>query len=204
MNERMEALGSFQPVLEAYSTDIAHRRSEGPVTPHDGDWIAVGSLLSHARNVPEPNRRRLLSQARRMIRSLLGDALWAQGPLLDAAPPTDRRVLGPRVRLLCEQIEDAGAIHLADALVSTYLVSGDEIDALERGRIAALRGRFAWKQGDHVTAYERYRRVRAIARRIGSMELEVRAAVGFAVIARLRGKREGVQLARSYVEESLR
>ena len=187
MNERMEALGSFQPVLEAYSTDLAHRRSEVPITPHDGHWIAVGSLLSHARNVPETKRRRLLSQARRMIRSLLGDAPWAQGPLLDAAPPADRRVLGPRVRLLCEQIEDAGAIHLADALVSTYLVSGDEIDALERGRIAALRGRFAWKQGDHVTAHERYRRVRAIARRIGSTELEVRAAVGFAVVARLRG-----------------
>ena len=84
MNERMDALGSFQPVLEAYSTDIAHRRSEGPVTPHDGDWIAVGSLLRHARNVPEPKRRRLLSQVRRTIRSLLGDALWAQGPLLDA------------------------------------------------------------------------------------------------------------------------
>jgi hypothetical protein len=183
----MEALGSFQPVLEAYSTDLAHRRSEAPITAHDGHWIAVGSLLSHARNLPEPKRQRLLSQARRTIRSLLGDALWAQGPLLDAAPPTDGRVLGPRVRLLCEQIEDAGAIHLADALVSTYLVSGDEIDALERGRIAALRARLAWKRGDHATAFELYKRVRATARRIASAELEVRAEVGFAVVARLRG-----------------
>ena len=28
MNEPIEGLGSFQPVLEAYATDVAHRRSE--------------------------------------------------------------------------------------------------------------------------------------------------------------------------------
>jgi hypothetical protein len=121
------------------------------------------------------------------MRALLGKALWAQGPLLDAAPPGDRHILGPRIRLLCEQIEDAGAIHLADALVSAYLLSGDAVDPLERGRVAALRARLAWKRGDHATAFQRYRRVLAIPRRIGSAELEVRAEVGFAVVARLRG-----------------
>jgi len=187
MNEAIESLGSFQPVLEAYTADIAQRRSDEPLTPHDGEWIAVGQLLSHARKVPVPQRERLLAQARKTIRSLLGKTSWTQGPLLDAAPPGDGRILGPRIRLLCEQIEDAGAIHLSDALVGAYLLSGDEIDALERGRIAALRARLAWKRGDHVTAFERYRRVRAIARRIGSAELEVRADVGFAVVARQRG-----------------
>lgn len=187
MDEAIESLGSFQPVLEAYATDIAHRRSDEPFSPHDGEWIAVGSLLSNARMLPVPQRERLLAQARKTIRSLLGKQLWAQGPLLDPAPPSDARMLGPRVRLLCEQIEDAGAIHLADALVAAYLLSGDEIDALERGRIAALRARFAWKRGDHATAFQRYRSVRAIARRIGSAELEVRADVGFMVIARQRG-----------------
>jgi len=187
MNEAIESLGSFQPVLEAYSTDLAHRRSDAPLTPHDGRWIAVGSLLSHARKLPVPQRERLLTQARTAIRNLLGKKDWAQGPLLDPTPPNDGRVLAPRVRLLCEQIEDAGAIHLADALAVAYLLSGDEIDALERGRIAALRARLAWKGGDHVTAFERYRRVRAIARRIPSAELEVRAEVGFAVVARQRG-----------------
>jgi hypothetical protein len=187
MNEAIESLGSFQPVLEAYATDVAHRRSDEPFTPHDGEWIAVGSLLSTAGKLPSVQRERLLAQVRRLIRSLLGQALWARGPQLDPAPPSDARILGPRVRLLCEQIEDAGAIHLADALMGAYLLSGDEIDALERGRIAALRGRFAWKRGDHVTAFERYRRVRGIARRIGSAELEVRAHVGFAIVARLRG-----------------
>lgn len=187
MNEPIEGLGSFQPVREAYSTDIAHRPSDEPLTPHDGEWIAVGSLLSHAGTLPGPQRVRLLAQARTAIRRLLGKTMWTQGPPLDAAPPTDGRILGPRVRLLCEQIEDAGAIHLADALAAAYLLSGDGIDPLERGRIAALRARFAWKQGDHVTAFERYRRVRTIARRIGSAELEVRTDVGLAVVARLRG-----------------
>jgi hypothetical protein len=187
MDEPIEGLGSFLPVLKAYATDIAHRRDGEPLTPHDGEWIAVGTLLSHAGSVPVTKRGRLLAQARTMIRDLLGEPLWTQGPPLDAAPPNDRRILAPRVRLLCEQVEDAGAIHLADALVGAYLLSGDEIDALERGRIAALRGRFAWKRGDHATAFERYRRVRAIARRIGSTELEVRAEIGFAVVARQRG-----------------
>jgi hypothetical protein len=187
MNEPIEGLGSFQPVLEAYATDIAHRSRDEPLTPHDGEWIAVGSVLSHARKVPVAERERLIAQARKSIRSLLGRTMWTQGPLLDPAPPSDGRILGPRVRLLCEHIEDAGAIHLADAVVGAYLLSGDEIDALERGRIAALRARFAWKRGDHVTAFERYRRVRTVARRIGSAELEVRAEVGFALVARQRG-----------------
>lgn len=187
MNEAIESLGSFQPVLEAYATDIAHRRSDEPFSPHDGEWIAVGSLLSNARKLPVPQRERLLAQARKTIRGLLGKTLWAQGPLLDPAPPSDARTLGPRIRLLCEQIEDAGAIHLADALMAAYLLSGDEIDALERGRIAALRARFAWKRGDQATSLKRYRRVLAIGRRIGSAELEVRADVGFMVIARQRG-----------------
>ena len=187
MNEAIESLGSFQPVLDAYRTDIAHRRSDEPFTQHDGEWIAVGSLLSNARKVPVALRERLLAQTRDAIRRLLGDALWTRGPLLDPAPPDDVRLLGPRVRLLCEQIEDAGALHLADALVGAYLLSGDAIEPLERGRIVALRGRFAWKRGDHVMAVERYRRVRTIARRIGSAELEVRADVGFTVVARQRG-----------------
>jgi len=187
MDDAMEGLGSFLSVLEAYATDIGHRQGSQPLTPHDGQWIAVGTLLSHARHLPASKRELLLAQARTTIRTLLGASLWRQGPSLDAAPPANRRMLAPRVRLLCEQIEDAGAIHLADALVVTYLLSGDEIHALERGRFAALRARFAWKQGDHATAFERYRRVQAIARRIGSMELEVRAKVGFAVVARLRG-----------------
>lgn len=187
MNEAIESLGSFQPVLGAYATDIAHRRGGEPFSPHDGQWIAVGSLLTNARKLPVLQRERLLAEVRKTIRSLLGKTLWAQGPLLDPAPPSDGRILGPRVRLLCEQIEDAGAIHLADAVVSAYLLSGDEIDALERGRIAALRGRFAWKRGDHATAFQCYRRVRAISRRIGSAELDVRADIGFTVVARQRG-----------------
>jgi hypothetical protein len=187
MNEQIEGVGSFLPVLTAYATDIAHRQGEEPLTPHDGEWIAIGTLLSHARTVPVPKRERLLAQARTLIRDVLGEPLWTQGPPLDAAPSDDEHILAPRVRLLCEQVEDAGAIHLADAMVGSYLLSGDEIDSLERGRIAALRARFAWKLGDHATAFERYRRVRAIARRTGSTELEVRAEVGFAVVARLRG-----------------
>lgn len=187
MNEAIQSLGSFQLLLEAYRTDIAHRRSDEPFTQHDGEWIAIGSLLSNARKVPVAQRERLLTQTRNAIQSLLGKTLWTRGPLLDPAPPHDARLLSPRVRLLCEQIEDAGALHLADALLGAYLLSGDAIDALERGRIAALRGRFAWKRGDHVTAFQRYRRVRAIARRIGSAELEVRADVGFTVVARQRG-----------------
>ena len=86
MNEPIEGLGSFQPVLEAYATDIAQRRRDEPLTPHDGEWIAVGSVLSHARKVPVAQRERLIAQARKSIRSLLGRTMWTQGPLLDPTP----------------------------------------------------------------------------------------------------------------------
>jgi tetratricopeptide (TPR) repeat protein len=84
-------------------------------------------------------------------------------------------------------VEDAGAVHLADAIVMAYVQSDAALSELERGRLDALRGRFAWKRGDHSTAAEHYERVKRLARRIHSAELEVRADVGHAIVSRLRG-----------------
>ena len=43
MNEAIESLGSFQPVLEAYATDVAHRRNAHEPLDH-GEWTRRPAL----------------------------------------------------------------------------------------------------------------------------------------------------------------
>lgn len=187
MSRHQEHLGSFLPVLEAYRADIQHRAPDDPLSDDDGAWITIGTLLTRVSTIPLTDREHLWAEVRKGIHKVLGATRWKSGPLLDAAPPANDEELGPRVRLLCEQIEDTGAVHLADAILMAYVQSGATLSELERGRMDALRGRFAWKRGDHDTAVEHYERVNRLARRIHSAELEVRAAVGHAIVSRLRG-----------------
>ena len=163
MSKHQERLGTFLPVLAAYRADIQHQSPDDPLTTDDGAWLTIGTLLTRMPTIPLAMRGQVWGEVREGIGAVLGAALWERGPSLDAASPTDEQDLGPRVRLLCEQVEDAGAVHLADAIVMAYLCSGDTLSELERGRLDALRGRFAWKRGDHLTAAEHYDRVKRLA-----------------------------------------
>jgi hypothetical protein len=76
---------------------------------------------------------------------------------------------------------------LTEALLNAYLFSGDAISPVERARFDTLRGRLARKRGDLAEAEAHYRLVRRRAATLGVPELQVRADIGFAVLARLRG-----------------
>jgi hypothetical protein len=179
--------GAPVPVLAAYRTDLAQRPGASRLAPHDEAWLAIGSLLTHSGWLTRERRVPLFTEVRRLLRETLGEDAWGRGAPLDPRPPRDELVLSPRVRALCEEIEDAGAVNLAGAILGAYLGSRDHIDGVELGRIDALRGRFAWKAGAHDIAEDHYRKVEARARRVRSAELLVRSYIGYAVIARLKG-----------------
>lgn len=175
--------GAPHGVLAAYRA--AHRRNA--VALDDGSWIPVGSLLEHAAALPIEQRRTHLDRVATMIRAILGEPAWRTGHPSDPEPPASDETLDGRVRAYCEQIEDAGAIELSDAILVAYLAADPTAPALEQARVEAVRARLAWKSGDLDAATERYRRVAKAGRRLRSDELRVRAWIGETIVARLRG-----------------
>jgi hypothetical protein len=174
-------------VLSAYRRDLPRISPGEPSERLEAHGIVIGTMLEHAARARATERSAMLARVRDKLREALGADAWHRGPQLDPDRPADDTVLAPRVRLLCEEIEDAGAVHFADAVLSAYLASRDDISDLERGRCSALRARLAWKRGEQELAAEHYERVSEQADRIDSDELAARAAIGRAILARLRG-----------------
>lgn len=86
---------------------------------------------------------------------------------------------------LAVEMEEAGAYHLAFATLSSFRAQRPSEDGLERGRALALQARISWKAGDIVGAEARYHTLAREGRDIP--ELRVRAYLGQAVVAQLRG-----------------
>jgi hypothetical protein len=187
MTNRQIEMGAPFTVLAAYRTDLSHRQGAVALGAYDALWITLGTLFSHVSGLSHADRAQVMREANRLLRDALGEWLWARGPALDATPPRTDGDIGPRMRLLCEQIEDAGAPTLAEAMITTYVRADLDLSPLERGRLDALRARLAWKRGDHTLAEGLYQNVERAARRQRSPELRVRAYIGYAVVARLRG-----------------
>ena len=145
-------MGAPLTVLAAYRVELSRRRGGATIGSHDARWITVGTLLSHADGQSTDERDRVMEEARRVTRDALGDAQWTRGSVLDAEAPLNAHDISPRMRLLCEQIEDAGAFTLAETILATYVRADLTISPLERGRLDALRARLAWKRGEHAMA----------------------------------------------------
>lgn len=188
MGKRQSVSFASSDVMSAYRAELARRPDGDALSDADGDWLVIGTLFGHAGYAADAAARAaLLDQARVQLRATLGDGRWSVGDPLDPAPPPDDAELGPRVRALCALVEDHDAATLADAILSAYLASGDELSSLERGRADALRARFAWKRGDLDAAVALYAAVRRRGRALRSAELKARAEIGDAVLARMRG-----------------
>jgi hypothetical protein len=172
-------------VLDTYRKTQAEVR--GALTLDDAQWVRIGALLENACLLPVEHRRAHLDAVVAGVRMTLGPERWAEGHHVDPDRPADDRLLQGRFRTYCEVVEDAGALALADAMLSAYVNADPAVDTLERARVEAVRARLAWKAADLDVATERYRRVAMEARRERSDELRVRALIGQAIVARLRG-----------------
>jgi tetratricopeptide (TPR) repeat protein len=172
-------------VLDAYRT--VNGRSPASLAGDDGSWLHVGSLLEHAAALPEDERGPYLEIVAKTVKRAIGDDLWRTGHRMDPPQLRNDTALESRLRVFCEVIEDAGALELSDAILCAHLAADAGMSPVECGRIEAVRARIAWKRGELDVAEERYRRVAMMARRIRSDELRVRAWIGRAIVARLRG-----------------
>lgn len=170
-------------ILDAYRAAVR----QNAIGSDDGSWVRVGMLLEHAALLPDLERSNHLRLAADAIRAAIGEGRWHAGHPTDVRPPADGHVLQSRLRIYSEQVEDAGALDMADAFLTAYLSADPEVDSLERARVESARARLAWKRGDLDVADERYRRVGAHGRRLRSDELKIRALTGHAIVARLRG-----------------
>lgn len=173
-------------VLAAYREDLA-RRGESSADKAEGSWVELGILLAHAGVLPQEERQAALHAAGALVRTMIGASAWEEGHRLDPVPPSDADSLHSRVRTVSEMIEDAGAMRLADAILTAFLSSHRDCDSLERGRIEAARARIAWKEGSVDVARDRLAHLVALSKRIGSDELLARALIGQALLARLAG-----------------
>ena len=172
-------------VLDAYRT--VNGRSPAALDGDDGSWLHVGSLLEHAALLPEGERGPYLDIVAKTVKRSIGADQWRVGHRTDPPQLRSDGALESRMRVFCEVIEDAGALELSDAILCAYVVADTDISRVERGRVEAVRARLAWKSGELDVAEERYRVVAMAARRIHSDELRVRAWIGRAIVARLRG-----------------
>lgn len=150
-------------------------------------WVRVGALLENACLLPADQRAAHLDVVIESVRAMLGPERWAEGHRMDPVRPATDWSLEGRFRTYSEIVEEAGALALADAMLEAYVAADPTMDAIERGRVEAVRARLAWKSGDLDAATERYRRVAAMARHERSDELKVRALIGQSIVARHRG-----------------
>jgi tetratricopeptide (TPR) repeat protein len=189
-------------VLDAYRQTPAEVRAA--LETHDAQWVQVGVLLENACLLAPGLRDAHLVAATDSVRATLGPERWAEGHRVDPVRPATGRSLVGRFRSYCEIVEDAGALLLADAMLSAYVDADLTVDAIERGRVEAVRARLAWKAGDLDAATERYRRVAVAGKRERSDELKIRALVGQSIVARNLGNyprvRERAQRAASLAE----
>ncbi len=166
----------------AYRKDLAANGS--PFGAHDGEWIAVASLVSTAALGDSESDR----------------AAW------DAAIETATTALGAReldrlssrewgtgwssfdsLTLMAIAMHEAGARHLSTVVLDSLLrVRRNERD-LAYGRALAQRARVAYLAGEQEVAEDFYRQVESIGTRVKSVELRARAANGFVGLAQVRG-----------------
>lgn len=171
-------LASPLPALVAFGRDFAGEPSPA-AAPLAGDWLAVACQVEQLVRLPAAPSVPPLDD----LALALGRALGEAGAPSDATT-FDR--LSPRVRAVAMAIEDAGALHLAHALVFRWMESSGLSD-LEVGRCRALLGRILRQLGATEQALASYGAAEALGRRAALPELTARAYIGYAVLAQLRG-----------------
>jgi tetratricopeptide (TPR) repeat protein len=172
--------------LDAYRADLAAARRRA-IGEHDAEWLALALELRHLQARHDAGRAEALASLDRRLRSFLGPHARPSLDPPDTTPPT----LSARGRLLSEQAEDAAMWHLALALLHEAAALADS--ALERGRFWAHQARIARQLGDLEAATTLYQWTARDGQRSREPELRVRAWLGFAGLAQVRGNYPAVE-----------
>ena len=164
----------------AYRKDLGANPGRDSLDPLDGAWIAVTTMLSHAVDAPRARRAGLLRQSVILSKKATGRHL--HGRRRASTRTSAEIVLG-----LVEDMEDAAALTLALTTLEMFAKASPKLKPIERGRVIAQAARIARKTGSLEIAEIRYRALARMATRLREPELRIRAWIGYAVLAHLRG-----------------
>jgi tetratricopeptide (TPR) repeat protein len=173
----------IQSATAAYRADLA--ATAKPFGPHDDSWITIATLLSQAGAVSEEQRGALVSAATELARAILTEVAAAQPSRSEWGSPdvgTCETVL-----ILAEQMFEAGALHLTRVLLNAFLEADTSLTILQRGRLVSRRARADARLGHVEEAMDQYRAVARLGKQIDSAELRIRAWIGYAALAYMRG-----------------
>ncbi len=176
--------------LSAYRADRAQYPDRARLTRSDDELVKLSVLLNRCLQVRRrADADRQLADLRRQC-YVLGIRILAQedrglGGVVDATVASAPEVVR-LLREVADAAEDGGALRLADTLMLlAYREFGVEAGVLEQGRVVAQRARIARKLGDREAAEALYDEVRVWGG--GLAELQARADIGNAMLARERG-----------------
>lgn len=166
------------PPLEAYREDLASRPDGAAFGDADGRWLTVAVLLAQQDPVPSLDAAALHVTIAEWLRDDPGHTRARE------RDGTTAIVLD-----LVERMERAGALSLATSTAFALVQAREAIgaDALEHGRALAMVAHIAWVRGMVDSAHGYYRRTSRLGRAEGLPELRVRAWLGYAILAHLRG-----------------
>ncbi|HKW10344.1 MAG TPA: hypothetical protein VJO33_08185, partial [Gemmatimonadaceae bacterium] len=157
----------IQAVTTAYRADVGSTGEAFGL--HDGEWLAIASLVSQARLVPAAERQELLERAVQLSQTLLGAALLRQAT--DFEWDASKLVAADSILVLSDHIFESGALHLARTVVDALLEADESLTPLQRGRALAKRARIDARLGRLDEAADQYRQVGRLGRRAESTEL---------------------------------
>lgn len=165
----------------AYRKDLEQRGTA--FGTHDGSWVLAATLAEEAGRVGA-DAEWLLAKAARVAAVFFGgvearrlaEREWGAGcSRFDA------------LVLLAGAMHDAGAFHLAAALLDASLSASSCLTDVQRGRLLAARARVACTLGHVEVAHDLYQRVETVGRRVGNDELRVRGWIGLSTLAQVSG-----------------
>ena len=187
------------PALAAYRKDVARLGPAASPTSEFDDrlsrWLAFASTserLAESFNASAP-----IEVSESLVSALLefaDDSMVASHRSRRAGVLGERlsfRDLAELTRRLADEAEQGGALWLAYSMLGTFEKVANELPALEAGRILAQRARVARKADSSEVAELLYKRVAKLGQTADEPELIARAAIGFGVLAQMRGNLPG-------------
>ena len=173
----------IQSVTAAYRADLAATAT--PFGPHDDAWITIATLLSQAGAVPDEPRAALVNSAAELARAVLTEVAATHVSRSEWGSPDAGTC--ETVLILTDHTFEAGALHLTRAVLSAFLEADRSLSILERGRLVSRRARVDARLGHVEEARDQYGAVARLGKEIDSAELRIRAWIGYAVLAYMRG-----------------
>lgn len=183
------------PALAAYRKDVAHPgHAAAPGSELDdrsSEWLAFAVAIERlAASWNAADAVDVSNALEPMLRDLVGAPAAASYLAPRVQAPTQRlrlRDVAELTRRIADEAEQGGALWLAYSMLTTLERIGSELPTLEAGRILAQRARVARKADGAEIAEVLYKRVAKLGRAANEPELTARAAIGFGVLAQMRG-----------------